>query len=64
MRVVRFFLGPQHAIICTSLVVLYSIGLILLMFGYATPAGLFEASKYIGVGYLVSLALTIVQREA
>lgn len=59
MRILLFLFGPQHAIICLPLVAFFSLALVLHGFDILTTATVYETSRWIGVGYGVSLLLKL-----
>lgn len=63
MKMLRFLIGYQHAPIMLPLTFLFSIGLLLAAAGAVSRETIYGSSIWIGVGYLISLVLSLFDRR-
>ena len=62
MKIAAFFLGPQHAQICISAVVLFTAMLVLHAFSILSRDAIYEMSKLIGLLYAASILISLIYR--
>ena len=63
MKMLRFLMGSQHAPIMLPLTLLFSVGLLLAAAGVVSRETIYGSSIWIGVGYLISLVLSLFDRR-